>query len=101
MNLSANIHPIIARRAEVCAKKPSLVFDYDHINNCEAFANIMTGVAAPNEGVLGAQAGRTPCCLVGLCRLIGCMKGRRAGRHSLLGVVNDRLEKAKKDGEDV
>jgi hypothetical protein len=98
MNRSANNRVVIARRAEVCARKPDLLFDYDHQNNCEAFANILMGVAAPEEGELGAMAQSVPCCLVGLCNMIGCLRGKG---HSLMDVVNDRLEKARKDNEDV
>ena len=98
MNKSANNRRVIAKRAEVCARKRHLVFDYDHQNNCEAFANILMGVAAPEEDELGAMAGSTPCCLVGLCNMIDCLRGKG---HSLQDVVHDRLEKARKDNEDV
>ena len=50
MSHSINIRDIIAARAEACVQHPPLVFDYDHQNNCEAFANLLTGAADIDSG---------------------------------------------------
>ena len=97
MNHSVNIRKMVAKRARICAVKPHLSFDYDHRNNCEAFANLMTGVAA--EDLLGAQEVETPCCMTALCCMINCMKRCRPRHSSLQKVVDKRLKKAANDGE--
>ena len=50
MSQSINIRDVIAARAEACVEQPPLVFDYDHQNNCEAFANLLTGAADTDLG---------------------------------------------------
>ena len=50
MSHSINIRDVIAARAEACVQQPPLVFDYDHQNNCEAFANLLTGAADTESG---------------------------------------------------
>ena len=50
MSHSINIRDVIAARAEACVQRPPLVFDYDHQNNCEAFANLLTGAADTESG---------------------------------------------------
>ena len=50
MSRSLNIRDIIAARAEACVQHPPLVFDYDHQNNCEAFANLLVGAADLDKG---------------------------------------------------
>ena len=52
MSRSLNIRDIIAARAEACIRHPPLVFDYDHQNNCEAFANLLIGAADTDKGGL-------------------------------------------------
>merc|ERR1711934_919073 len=59
MDHSMNIRELIAKRALACAERP-LLFDYNQKDNCEAFANLMTGAADPEEGKLGAQEDNTP-----------------------------------------
>jgi hypothetical protein len=97
MNHSVNIRNMVAKRARICAAKPHLSFDYDQRNNCEAFANLMTGVAA--KDLLGVQEGETPCCITCICCLINCLKIYRPRHRSLQKVVDMRLKKAADDGE--
>ena len=108
MSRSINIRDIIAARAEACVRHPPLVFDYDHQNNCEAFANLLIGAADTDKGglsekfrilcgktmlisgVLGVQADNTHWCVLGLCCLINCFKSCRS-RISLQEVVGQRI----------
>ena len=92
MSHSVNIRDLIAKRAQVCASA-ALVFDYNQKDNCEAFANLMTGAAAREEGKLGAQQDKTPCIIACLCGLIGCFKCCQKSR-SLADVVTATLEEA-------
>ena len=97
MNHSVNIRDLIAKRAQACAS-PALVFDYNQKDNCEAFANLMSGAAAREEGKLGAQQDKTPCIITCLCGLIGCFKCCQK-RRSLADVVTARLEEAQGAGK--
>ena len=72
MSHSLNIRDLIAKRALACAASPALVFDYNQKDNCEAFANLMTGAAATEEGKLGAQEAN--CFITFFCGLINCLK---------------------------
>ena len=54
INHSINIRDMVARRANACAREPHLFFDYDHHNNCEAFANLLNRVAS--DKMVGCRA---------------------------------------------
>ena len=95
MSHSVNIRDLIAKRAQACAS-PSLVFDYNQKDNCEAFANLMSGAAAPEEGKLGVQ--KASCIIACLCGLIACFKCCQK-RRSLADVVTARLEEAQGAGK--
>ena len=97
MSHSMNIRDLIAKRALACAESP-LIFDYNQRDNCEAFANLMTGAADPEEGKLGAQENNTPCIFACICGLIRCCKCCQKKR-SLADVVRERLQEAKKAGK--
>ena len=97
MDHSMNIRDLIAKRALACAERP-LIFDYNQRDNCEAFANLMTGAADPEEGKLGAQENNTPCIFACICGLIRCCKCCQKKR-SLADVVRERLQEAKKAGK--
>ena len=92
---AVNIREKIARRAIACAEEPQLNFDYDQTDNCEAFANLMNGVAV--ENLPGAQ--KANCCIVGICGLIKCFKFYWLCNKSLKKVVAKRLEEATSRGE--
>ena len=96
MSHSVNIRELIAQRAQACAS-PALVFDYNQKDNCEAFANLMSGVA-PRKGKLGAQQDKTPWIIACFCGLIGCFKCCQK-RRSLADVVTARLEEAQGAGK--
>lgn len=87
MSHSLNIRDLIAKRALACAASPALVFDYNQKDNCEAFANLMTGAAATEEGKLGAQEAN--CFITFFCGLINCLKCCHTKR-CLADVVNSR-----------
>ena len=94
MSHSMNIRDLIAKRALACAESP-LIFDYNQKDNCEAFANLMSGAADQEAGKLGAQEDNTHWFVASLCCLIGCFKCKR---RRLEDVVRTRLKEAK-DGE--
>ena len=85
MSQSINIRDVIAARAEACVKQPPLVFDYDHQNNCEAFANLLTGAADTDSGETFFTS--NSCCIVyqafkmlaGFNILLICRRARGAG----------------------
>ena len=85
---SVNIRAKIAERAEACADPP-LFFDYNEKDNCEAFANLVTGVAAPTDKQKSAQEENSLCILrCGFSCINSCRK-----RRSLAKVVEARLQK--------
>ena len=88
---AVNIRNDIARRARLCAESPPLVFDYNQKDNCEAFANLMTGVADTETGTMGAQEDKAHCIISCFCGLINCLKCCRKKR-CLTDVVQARLE---------
>ena len=94
---SVNIRNKVAERARSCAERPYLTFHYDHLNNCEAYANLMTGVAVKEK--LGEQGEKTACCVACLCCFINCIKIYRPGRKSLKKVVAKRLKEAADEGK--
>ena len=95
MSRSVNIRERVAKRARACCASPSLIFDYNQKDNCEAFANLMSGAADQEAGKLGAQEDNTHWFVASLCCLIGCFKCKR---RRLEDVVRTRLKEAK-DGE--
>ena len=97
MDHSMNIRELIAKRALACAERP-LLFDYNQKDNCEAFANLMTGAADPEEGKLGAQEDNTPCSIACICGLIGFCKCCQK-KKVLAEVVKERLQEAKDAGK--
>ena len=97
MDHSMNIRELIAKRALACAERP-LIFDYNQKDNCEAFANLMTRAADPEEGKLGAQEDNTPCIIACICGLISCCKCCQKKR-ALAEVVKERLQEAKDAGK--
>ena len=94
MSHSINIRDLIRKRALACVSPP-LIFDYNQKDNCEAFANLMSGAADQEDGKLGAQEDNTHWFIASLCCLIRCFKCRR---RRLEDVVRTRLKEAK-DGE--
>ena len=95
LSYSVNIRNKVAERARCCAERPYLTFHYDHKNNCEAFCNIMTGVAVKKK--LGEQG--DGCCISCICSLINCIKIYRPRRRSLKRVVAKRLKAAAEAGK--
>ena len=89
-----NIRNKVAERARSCAERPYLTFHYDHLNNCEAFANLMTGVAVKKK--LGEQ--KAARCVACVCCFINCIKIYRPGRRGLKKVVAKRLKAAAEEG---
>ena len=83
-----NIREMIAERAQACADPP-LFFDYNEKDNCEAFANLMTGVAATTDEKKGAQEENALCIF---CCAFRCLNSCRRKR-SLANVVEARLKK--------
>ena len=45
-----NTRDQIVAKANALAEPPQLLFDYDHRNNCEAFANLLIGAADLESG---------------------------------------------------
>ena len=88
MSHSVNIRAKIAERARACADPP-LFFDYNEKDNCEAFANLMTGVAAPKDEQKSAQEGNSLCIFRCGFRCINSCRKKR----SLAKVVEARLKK--------
>ena len=97
MSHSMNIRDLITKKALACAS-PTLVFDYNQKDNCEAFANLMSGAAAREEEKLGAQEDNAPCIIACLCGLINCFKCCQ-GKRSLADVVTARLSEAQEAGK--
>ena len=85
MNHSFNARDQIAHKAKVLAES-QLLFDYDHRDNCEAFANILIGLNLPSE-----QGKHTHMCIRSLCCMINCFRCYRE-RMDLRVVVKTRLE---------
>ena len=96
MSHSVNILDLIAKRALACCVSPSLMFDYNQKDNCEAFANLMSGAADQEAQKFGAQEDNAPCLFVCIFDLISCLKCK--GR-CLEDCVKARLVKAKKAGK--
>ena len=92
---SVNFRELIVKRARHCASSP-LVFDYNQKDNCEAFANLMNGVADTEEGKLGVQ--NPPCIISCFCCCLN--SGLRCCRQKrpLTKEVGARLEDARKNG---
>jgi len=89
---------IIVERALACAQLPKLVFDYDHKNNCEAFANILTGVADVHADVLGVQGENTPFYIAAIFHIINIIRGLKffgGSKKCLTRVVEERLKNKK------
>ena len=97
MSHSINIRDLIRKRALACVSPP-LIFDYNQKDNCEAFANLMSGAADQEDGKLGAQEDKTHCIIGCLCEMISCLKCCQE-RRCLRDVVMARLVEAKDDGE--
>ena len=78
---------MIAERAQACADPP-LFFDYNEKDNCEAFANLMTGVAATTDEKKGAQEENALCIF---CCAFACLNSCKR-RRSLAKVAAERLQ---------
>ena len=85
---SVNIREKIAERAQACADPP-LFFDYNEKDNCEAFANLMTGVVTMEDVKKTAQEENALCIF---CCAFACLNSCKS-RRSLANVVAGRLRK--------
>ena len=84
---SVNIRKKIAERARACADPP-LFFDYNEKDNCEAFANLMTGVVTMEDVKKTAQE-ETALCF--FCCAFACLNSCKR-RRSLAKVAAERLQ---------
>ena len=83
-----SIREKIAERARACADPP-LFFDYNEQDNCEAFANLMTGVVTMEDVKKTAQEENALCIF---CCAFACLNSCKR-RRSLAKVVAGRLGK--------
>ena len=89
-----NTRDQIVAKANALAEPPQLLFDYDHHNNCEAFANLLIGAAdlESGEGVKGVMGHHTHPCIAAFCCILDCFRCCRERKH-LCDVVQGRLKK--------
>ena len=81
-----NTRKNIELKANALAKRPQLLFDYDHRDNCEAFANILIGRDPETS-----QGEQVHPCIRSLCCMINCFRCYRE-RMDLREVVKTRLD---------
>ena len=87
-----NTRDQIVAKANALAEPPQLVFDYDHRNNCEAFANLLIGAADLDSGgcVQEVQSVNTHPCVGAFCCLVNCLRSCRQ-RENLCDAMQRRL----------
>ena len=66
------------------------MFDYDHHDNCEAFANLLIGADAGD--VHGVMEYNVHPCVAAFCCLVNCFRSCRE-RENLRDVVQRKLDK--------
>ena len=88
-----NTRDQIVAKANALAAPPQLLFDYDHHDNCEAFANLLIGAAdLDSGGVNEVQGFNAHPCVGAFCCLVNCFRSCRQ-RENLRDVVQRRLVK--------
>ena len=87
-----NTRDQIVAKANALAAPPQLLFDYDHHDNCEAFANLLIGAADldSGEGVKEVQSFNVHPCVGAFCCLLNCFRSCRQ-RENLRDVMQRRL----------
>ena len=86
-----NTRDQIVAKAKALADQPKLLFDYDHHNNCEAFANLLNGAAdLETEDIQEVQGFHTHWCVAACCCIVNCFRSCRK-RENLRDAVKDRL----------
>ena len=83
-----NTREKIAADAKALADPPQLLFDYDQHDNCEAFANLMTGVVTMEDDKKTAQEENALCIF---CCAFACLNSCKR-RRSLAKVAAERLQ---------
>ena len=81
-----NTRDQIAARARALAEPPQLLFDYDHHDNCETFANLLIGAVDRST-----QGERAHPCVTAICCLVNCFRSCRQ-RETLSDVLQKRLK---------
>ena len=87
-----NTRDQIVAKANALAAPPQLLFDYDHHDNCEAFANLLIGAADldSGKGVKEVQSFNVHPCVGAFCCLLNCFRSCRQ-RENLRDVMQRRL----------